>query len=168
MILLFFLNLLALDVNENVGWIAPQIYSEQEHRDKNPKVIKRYSKNKLRILRVLYKYPLFHKIYTLSLYRMKKNRSQYPSMDIYAGHGAFMIFTKKMMETYPLIQYPIFLFGEELYFAEIIARAHLKVRYEPSLKVYDEEHVSTSLMKSSLYYKCNFDALTYILDTYYE
>lgn len=164
----FIPTLLSLKVNTDTAWIAPSIFSQAENRDKNPKVLTRYPKRKLQILQFMYRFPIFHKIYTLSLYKTKKKRLQPPSMDIYAGHGAFMIFTKKMLETYPEIKYPIFLFGEELYFAEIISRANLKVRYEPSLKVYDEEHVSTSTMKSSFYYKCNLEALTYILHTYYE
>lgn len=164
----FFYNLFMLNLSQDIGWIAPQIWSEEEERDKNPKVIERYSKSKLEKIRLLYKYPILDYIYTNTFYLKKKVRPQYNEMDIYAGHGSFMILTKRFFDFYKEIHYPIFLFGEELFLAELNRRAGLCVRYIPDLKILDNEHVSTSKMKKRSYYKYNLDSINYILDTFYE
>lgn len=164
----FLENLQSLKVDKTIGWIAPQIWTEEEGRDKNPKVIERYSKSKLEKIRLLYRYPMLDYIYTNTLYLKKKSRPQYNEMDIYAGHGSFMILTKHFFDFYKEINYPIFLFGEELFLAELNKEAGLRVRYIPYLKIYDNEHVSTSKMKKKSYYKYNLDSINYILDTFYE
>ena len=93
---------------------------------------------------------------------------QYKQMDVYAGHGSFMIFTKAFFLKKPKLQYPVFLFGEEIYFAELMRSYSLKVTYIPRLKVFDKEHISTSKMKSDFYYKCNREAIKYLISTFYE
>lgn len=59
------------DRNNTVGWIAPQIYSEDEHRDRNPKIMARYSLRRLRMLRLMFKYPLLNSVYKKTLYQRK-------------------------------------------------------------------------------------------------
>ena len=89
-------------------------------------------------------------------------------MDIYAGHGSFMMLTKHFFIHYKKIEYPIFLFGEELYLAELIRMADLRVRYVPGLEVIDMEHASTGKMKKAFYYKCNKESIDYILENFYN
>ena len=164
----FFGNLLNIKLSADYGWIAPQIWTESEGRDKNPKVLERYSKSRLEKIRLLYKYPFLDYIYNNTLYLKKKSRPQYNEMDIYAGHGSFIILTKRFFDFYKEINYPIFLFGEELFLAELNRMVGLHVRYIPDLKIIDNEHVSTSKMKKRSYYKYNLDSINYILDTFYE
>ena len=42
----FFIKLTAYDCAETTGWIAPQIWSRLEERDRNPKILSRYSDRK--------------------------------------------------------------------------------------------------------------------------
>lgn len=163
----FFSELSSIKLLERVGWIAPQIYSQQENRDKNPRMLRRYSKFKLLCLLLMYKCPLLHKIYKETLYKRKKIFSYNNVSDIYAGHGSFVILTKEFFLAYERINYPVFLYGEEIYLAELVRKAKLKVKYIPSLKITDKEHVSTSKMESSFFYKCNIEALSFILKTFY-
>lgn len=104
----------------------------------------------------------------MTVYKRKKLSPSYPQMEIYAGHGSFMMFTNSFFQRYPRLDYPIFLFGEELYFAEVIKNLDMKVLYEPSLRVIDNEHVSTSTLKKKSYFKYNQESIKYILDTFYE
>lgn len=163
----FFASLLR-QRNNSIGWIAPSIFSQEENRDRNPKIIYRYSKRKLKILYYMYKIPILHWLYIKTLYRRKKFSKVSSSMDIYAGHGSFMIFTSEFLKNNLPMTYPVFLFGEELFFAELVLKNNMKVRYIPEIKVLDKEHISTSKMKKSFYYKCNRDAIKYILNTFYE
>lgn len=164
----FFINLEKLNLPADVAWVAPKIYSKDENRDRNPKVMNRYSKKKLQLLYYMYRFPILFYLYTMTAYKRKKLQPKYPEMDIYAGHGSFMLLTRSFFESYKNIEYPIFLFGEELYLAELVMKAGKKVRYVPSVVIEDNEHVSTSTLKKKTYFKYNKESIKYILDTFYN
>ena len=164
----FFKSLSLLNVDENIAWIAPQIWSEDEKRDRNPKTMQRKSEKRLLAIKRMYQYPFLEWLYTHTMYKRKKLYTQHPECDLFAGHGSFMILTRAFFKKYPTINYPVFLFGEESYLGELILKAGLRVRYIPSLKVYDSEHVSTGRMNRKIYCKHNIEAINYILDTFYE
>ncbi len=162
----FFQSLYELKCKNNIGWIAPKIYSTQEKRDKNPQILKRYSKQKLQTLRFLFKHPWLYTLYTQTLYKRKKIFI-YTKRNIYAGHGSFIILTRQYFQACGIINYPIFLYGEELYLAENCRIHKLNVDYNPSLVIYDSEHVSTGSLKNDVHCNYNHEALTYILKHYY-
>lgn len=161
-------NLLNLEEGEDVGWIAVQLYSLLEGRDRNPSVLKRYSRKKLQLLRIMFKYPLFMWLYKNTFYCRKKYSSHYQCSEIYAGHGSFILLTDKYFSLCGKVDYPVFLYGEELYIAEQCRKHGLKVKYNPSVCLIDKEHVSTGKMRKVFYYKCNYEGLTYILNTFYK
>lgn len=156
-----------LDTMSNCGWIAPAIVSKLEQRDKNPKILKRYIKKKLIILSYLFKYHWLYNIYTHSAYKIKKY-IKHNSMEIYAGHGSFIILTKEYFKRCDIIDYPVFLFCEEIYLGEQCIHHGLKVIYEPLLVVYDTEHVSTGTFINKQYCKYNYNAIKYIINKYYS
>ena len=164
----FFINLENIIIAQDVAWIAPKIFSKVENRDRNPKVISRYSKKKLQLLYYMYKIPVLYYLYTMSAYQCKKLQVNYPEIDIYAGHGSFILLTRSFFESNRKIEYPIFLFGEELFLAEIVMKAGKKVRYVPNLVIEDNEHISTSRLKKKTYFKYNRESIKYILDTFYH
>lgn len=164
----FFMQLAKLQKDKDLAWIAPKIYSRNEERDRNPKVITRYSKKKLFLLYFMYRFPILFYLYTNTAYKRKKFQHTSDRREIYAGHGSFIILSKYFFENHRKLNYPIFLFGEELYLAEEILNIGKKVQYEPSLVIYDNEHVSTSKMKSHRYFKYNKESIRYILNKYYN
>lgn len=162
----FISQLTRIDIDIDVAWIVPRIYSLSEKRDRSPKIT-RYTKAKLKALLYMYRFPVLMKLYVHIFYRMKTATAPMFDLEIYAGHGSIMVFTRSFFQNYPQINYPIFLYGEELYFAELIRIANMKVQYIPSIYVKDIDHVSTSQMKSDFYYSCNCEAISYILQTFY-
>ena len=148
---LFFPKLLETNIDTSIGCIAPAIISEKENRDRNPKICVRPTKKKMKLIALMYKYPIFHYLYTKTIYLRKKriHRCFYSSI-IYAGHGSFMIFTRNFLNDI-ILDFPCFLFGEEIFFAEILKKNKLKTIYEPRIIVYDFDHVSTSKMKKKKY-----------------
>ncbi len=164
----FFERLSSITVPEHIGWIAPEIWSQKENRDKNPKILERYSLKRLKTLALLYRFPILHRLYTATLYRRKKIRPKFSKQEIYAGHGSFMLFTKHATNVLCKMQYPVFLFGEECFISEKLKQNGLHVLYDPSLKIIDREHVSTGNLKSSFYYKCNLEAIQYLISEFYE
>lgn len=163
----FFHLLTDMETNCHIGWIAPKIYSSVEKRDKNPQVLQRYTAKKLRMLKSLFQHPWLYNLYTQTLYKRKKLFT-HQAGKIYAGHGSFIILTKEYFKRCGIINYPIFLFGEELYLAENCLHQQLDVVYKPTLAVYDSEHVSTGSLKSKQHCQYNHEALSYILAQYYK
>lgn len=163
----FFCRLLALKTNDNTGWIAPQIYSNLEHRDRNPKIMQRYPKRKLQVLQALFRCPPLYNLYTHTAYKSKK-LIKHAAGEIYAGHGSFIILTRNYFQRCGIIDYPVFLFCEEIYLGEQCRKQGLKVIYEPQVRVTDAEHASTSTFKRSKYCRYNYEAISYILKNYYS
>lgn len=164
----FFVKLSDYPCDATTGEIAPQIYSQGEMRDKNPKILHRYGLRKLKILKLLYHYPILETLYTRTFYRRKKYHQPHPAGQIYAGHGSLVILTKKYFELCGKIDYPVFLFCEEIYLAEQCLKAGLSVEYVPDIKVMDAEHVSTGCMRHGFYCRCNYEAMRYIIDRFYK
>ena len=162
----FFVQLMHTAVDDSTGWIAPQIYSDAEHRDRNPKIMRRYAKKKLQVLKIKFRFPLVNWIYNHTLYQSKKLVS-HDRGEIYAGHGSFIILTQEFFKRCGIIDYPVFLFCEEIYLGELCQQQHLKVVYEPSIRVNDAEHASTGTFRRGRYCRYNYEALNYILRTYY-
>jgi len=163
----FFDKLSRYTLDDNVGWVANAILSSLEKRDRNPGIVCRYSEKRLKQLKLLFKYPILHYLYTKTLYLRKKFIKHHTVKDIYAGHGSFILLTQAFIKKYPLLNYPVFLFCEEIYLGELCLKAGLKVKYEPSIIINDSEHCSTGKMKRRFYYRCNYDAISYILKTFY-
>lgn len=164
----FFVKLNQLKVLPQTGWVANAIISGLECRDRNPKVMRRYSERRLKQLRFLFKYPILHYLYQHTLYLRKRAQAQKVPMEIYAGHGSFILLTKAFFSKCPKLSYRPFLFCEEIYLAELCRLGKLSVQYEPSVEIYDTEHCSTGKMRKSQYYKYNFDAINFILQEFYK
>ena len=162
----FFVKLAAYDCAEDTGWIAPQIWSAQEERDRNPKIMHRYPLKALKILKTIFHYPLVWDLKRRITSRQKKWVS-HPAGEIYGGHGSFIILTKRYFERCGVIDYPVFLFCEEIWLGEQCRKAGLKVMYVPNLVVSDAEHASTGRMKLGYYCHLNEMALDYIIRNFY-
>lgn len=163
----FFINLAAYDCPEDTGWIAPRIWSQLEGRDRNPQRLARPTRRKMQILKAFYQYPLLDTIYHHTAYRRKKYNTQAEPGTIYAGHGSLIILTKHYLQKCGKIDYPIFLFCEELFLAENCRQTGLAVRYEPSIQVNDKEHVSIGKMPHSVYCQYNLKAMNYIIKKFF-
>jgi len=163
----FFSTLAIRQTSQDVGWIAPQIYSYAEKRDRNPKIMRRYSKYKLQILKALFAIPPLYNLYSHTAYKSKQIARHQPG-EIYAGHGSFIILTHNYFAKCGIINYPMFLFCEEIYLGEQNRLNNLKVDYSPELIVYDTEHASTGTFRRKKYCMYNYEAIYYILKTYYQ
>jgi GT2 family glycosyltransferase len=65
------------------------------------------------------------------------------STPIYASHGSCMVFSRRYFASGGSIEYPVFLFGEEIFVAETARQLGLSVVHCPQLWVFDKEHAST-------------------------
>lgn len=166
----FFLKLSSQKYPEDTGIIAPAIFSKHENCDRNPKILSPLTKMDMLKYKILYSIPYLHFIYSKYIYAKKKNfiKKNHERKEIYAPHGSFMIFCNKFFQAGGNLNYPCFLFGEEIFFAEISKTLKLKVFYDPQLIVEDKDHVSTSLMKSNILRKYNLESITYLKNTFFK
>ncbi|RYZ83380.1 MAG: glycosyltransferase [Proteobacteria bacterium] len=157
----FFIELTKQSLSENVGVIAPGIFSDKDGRDLNPKMRTRPTRAKINFMRAICSSVLLFRLYHY-LVRMKENarsrsqarvsissepckQSSVPSM--YGAHGSFMIFTKNYFRRGAHTDYPRFLFGEEGFVAEQLRQHQLLIKHIPVIRVFDKEHASTSQIK---------------------
>lgn len=163
----FFSHLISYKTTIDTGWIAPRIYSRTLNMDFNPQALQRYSYNKMKALRLLFKYPLLlHlKQKLLHQYREIKVNEAGP---IYAGHGSLIILTTEFFRQCGIINYPVFLYGEEIYLAEMCQRNQLKVIYAPQIEVYDIGKVSTGQIPTKQYCRYNYLALDYLIHHFFK
>lgn len=169
----FLQRLGSLPINSDVGWIAPSIYSYFENRDRNPKIIKRPTKQRLRALELIFIHPIIYfiylrLIYTLKKYTRRKQANNYDWKDIYAGHGSFMLFTNRFIISHIDFKFPSFLFCEEIFFGELVRKEKMKVQYISDLKIYDSDHASTGKLKRKSYCRMNRNSLKVIREEFFE
>lgn len=147
----------------DVAWIAPKIMTESTGKNENPYMIFRPLKLKIDLLRLLYRLPLFYALYSQfsKMKNKKKNKVQlFNRQEIYAGHGSIMIFSRWFVEkNFPFV-FPAFMYGEEIYFAELVKKMGLRVMYEPMVEVSNVGNVSTKLLGNRKRCKMSYDALT--------
>lgn len=151
----------------SVGWIAPTIFSKSMQSDWNPQAIERYSIQKLKSLRFLFKHPWLLKLKQrlFHTYHFIKNC---PSGSVYAGHGSFIILTKTFFQLCGIVNYPIFLYGEEIYLAELCRLHELRVIYSPQIRIIDIGRVSTKKISLHQFCKYNYEAINYIIHNFYK
>ena len=155
----FFSRLLSMNSElDRCGMIAPSIMSSVSKLELNPMLIERPSSKTM----AFYKY-VFSNAFFLNCYELGsrvKNRSKLffkrngawpetkPVQELYAAQGSIMIFTPTYLRLGGDLQYPMFLFGEEIFFAERLRQMDLKIFFKPDLKCVHHEHVSTGTIKS--------------------
>lgn len=141
----FFEQLLTIGTT-HIGWLAPDIYTAKINRHENPCMLSRPTKRNFFIWNTIYSSTLIYRLYH-ALYVLKSQKSrEYPSCEIYAGHGSFMLFTRVFVAHYPELHYPTFMYGEEIWFAELVRAAELKTTYTPTLRIANTGNISTGLI----------------------
>jgi GT2 family glycosyltransferase len=143
----------------NLGAVAPRIRSSLTGMDQNPYLRVRPSALRMHLYKWLFRSwlilnvyevlgTLFHRVRS-AIGSVRLASSRLPSREtIYAPHGSFLIFSRNYFDRGGTLDFPEFLFGEEIYIAENMRALGLQVVYEPSLQVTHQEHHSTKLFKS--------------------
>lgn len=156
-------ELVNLYKGEQASIIAPAIISERTGLDQNPFMKKRPSAIRMHLYRIVFYYAIVANLYqSLSLVKTKlrnvlnkKRKHLYDGnkMQIYAPHGAFIIFNRSYFIEGGNLDYGSFLYGEEIFVAETALKLGHKVIYDPRVRVVHKEHTTTKNLKKRNYYK---------------
>lgn len=164
----FFEQLLHIDT-KGLGWIAPDIYTDKIDRHENPYMLSRPTKRNFFIWNIIYSsiwiYRLYHQLYVI---KSHKKKAFLQACDIYAGHGSFMLFTKALVQNNPELHYPTFMYGEEIYMAEMVRAAQLKARYCPTLRIANTGNISTGLINQKQKSKWSKESLRAIYNRFFR
>ena len=180
----FFNVLSKLKSLPDLGVIAPKIWSNLFKRDVNPKIVKRPSKRYMKLLNIIFNNYYAYSVFALLSYLknfmlrykealiLSKNKLQIQNIntdftEIYAPHGSFIIFHKRFFQKGGSLDYPSFLFGEEIFVAETAMKLNLKILYYPKLKVIDYEHASTGIIRSKRIASYFKESMNFIVDQYF-
>lgn len=165
----FFNNLCNREFSNDIGWIAPTIY-RQDKSNENPFKTERISRLKMNVLILMYSFPRLYEIYERYSRAQHREYVNYPDngeYEIYAGMGPIFIFTKKFIEIeYPL-SFPSFMYGEEIYYGELVKQNNLKTIFVPSIEVFDIGSVSTGKLGMKWKCKSNKESLMEIKKLFY-
>ena len=142
----FFEQLLTTDT-ASIGWIAPDIYTDKISRHENPYMLIRPTKRNFFIWNIIYRNTFIYRLYHCLYLIKSRKKKTYPACNIYAGHGSFMLFTQAFVAHHPQLKFPGFMYGEEIYFAELTRLVPLHVRYIPTLCIANTGNVNTGVIK---------------------
>jgi len=144
----------AQECSGDVGVIAPRIVSNRSGDDQNPHLLNRPSvvQQRRRMRRMsspaLAQLVIMGSVVKRVLTTPLKRRALTRTNNIYAAHGAFMIFLPEYFERGGDLSHPIFLFGEELTVAEKSRSLGLRTAYMTDLEVRHVEHGQMGFLRS--------------------
>lgn len=159
-------ELVRFPLPEDVAWLSPCRYFVHHEKYLFTEKKHRIPRSKLWIQLQTYRFPLLKRIqHKITWFRYKRSASSIPDnpIDIYCGCGACFIFTSRFIRHILPVDYPVFLYGEELYMAETVRACGMRVQYAPSVRMDNLGAVSTSSLKFRRYCRYNREALKFIL-----
>jgi len=174
----FFLKLFRKDP-KGVGVLAPRIQTVPGAVDQNPFMAKRPGWLRWLWLRLIYS--TYGTMAIWNWLSNKKKRMDAPAasdnqsnivngrrkcMQIYAPHGAFLIFSRRYFDAGGYLDDQLFLYFEEIAVAEICRSLRLPIVYDPSLNVLHAEHQSTGDRVTRFSYECHKTSLRHIRSRY--
>jgi len=149
----FYQELIQLRQDNLLGLIAPRIVSRLTGINSNPLMNKRPSSIKMLFYKYVFRYRVISTIYVFLGYLkavltnklFKKKITLSNNTEIYAAHGSFFIFSSNVFKFGGSLKMNHFLYGEEIYIAEILKKMNLKSYYRHDFEVFHIEHGSTSI-----------------------
>jgi GT2 family glycosyltransferase len=176
----FISKLTSVKSSGDIGVLAPDILLGKSGHSQNPYLPLRPQASRMHFYKWIFRFTVTCFVYQmLGLMKsiaqrgterqsLKLNAGKSSSTDIYAGHGAFMIFSKAYFDRGGNFEHKPFLFGEEITVAENCRRLKLKVRYEPSLKVTHMDHGSIGWFPSRSLLNFQREASKFCAETYFS
>ena len=171
-----FLRLLLDRDPEAVGMIAPSILSGLTGHDANPSIGQRPSRFRMLRYRMWLSnyYAMWFKQWLSPFVRRALRGSTRATAgtgesvpcEIYAPHGAFMIFSRKFFEAGCYIDDGFFLYAEEFSVAEMCRKVGLRIVHDTELKVWHQEGQSSGRMLTRSIYQHQKEGFEYALARY--
>lgn len=159
---------------DGIGMIGCRITSSLTGKPQNPMYRQRLTKGHLERLAAIFSNNLSYSLYqTAALIKGKiMARATHSDSDsvekVYAIHGSCIVMHRHLLEQTDLFRDAPFLFGEEVYLAEICQREQLSVLFDPACEILHQEHQTTGIYKSAMQRKRLSESLLLILKKFHS
>ncbi|MFM1998901.1 MAG: hypothetical protein RL204_848 [Bacteroidota bacterium] len=150
---------------------GPQIKTIPQGSYSNPMFQTRISKSHLKRLLLVNSWYPFSYAYQLlhNAKKQKKASSSFPSTAAcYAIHGSVMVFSNEFFKANNTLDYPSFLYGEEIYIAEQCLQKNLKVGFISEVEVIHDEHITTGKIKNRKHMIYLRDSLRFLNNHFFK
>jgi GT2 family glycosyltransferase len=172
----FLFQLTNKQYGDSIAAVAPSIISGIDGRDQNPLMACRPHRSKMLFYKCIYGSVVLVNVYQLLSVIKNWLRIRFGSADkkpsplkiIYAPHGSFIIINKRYFEMNGDLNFPGFLFGEEIFVAESARSLGLNIVYDPSLQLQHNEHMTTGIFWSRPKARYQFASIKYLSDHYFK
>ena len=170
--IMFFSKFIEKKYSNDVAYIGPDIRLKASGESQNPFMLKRPSKAKMKMLQVMYSTVFLFRLY-FGIATLKNNLNRKNCvcdekiMQTYALHGSFFFLKKEIIEKIIKDAVEIFMYEEEIYIAEMVARNHKLALYDGELHIVHNENQVTgkiNYVKKQQWFKNSID---YIVNRFY-
>ncbi len=137
--------------DRGVGIVGPDLTDQVSRRSLNPFLRTRPSRREMRRLRATFYFLWVARLYVYLSHRLRRRAVSKANVEpqlVYAVHGSFLAFSPSYLALRGAFDFPGFLFGEEIFLAEMCRRANLKVIFHPGMRGMHLGHVSTGRWRS--------------------
>jgi hypothetical protein len=158
-----------------IGMVGCRITSSHTGKAQNPmysnRLKERYITNLIQIFENRFAYLIYQtaSLVKSKLLSFKKDKSMgLVPKPVYALHGSCMVMQRALISLEDTFRDAPFLFGEELYLAELCRRENLQVIFDPKQEILHQEHQTTGVYKSLMQRKRLANSLKLILRKFYS
>ena len=169
-----FFELLSSTSTADIAVLAPDIVVPATGLHQNPLYVTKPPASRLRLLQWLHQHSVVMRLFVMfrefrQFFRRHRTADTAPiDQAIYAPHGSCVVFSRQYFTAGGSLDYPCFLYGEELFVAETVRRIGLSIRVAPALHVLHHEHSTTDLLAPVSLARHVHDSLGFILREYYK
>ena len=158
------------DVREDIWCIGPDIELKATGVHQNPFLKERPTKLKVATWRIAYScYPLFW--FYFKLYDIKPKKivdEELQSEDVYAVHGSCFLLRKECLQKVREEKHGIFMYGEELWVAEIVRENGKKCRFNNEVGIFHNENQVTGKIGGKRKQQWFKQSINYMVKRFYS
>gem|GEM_PF-1813170 len=143
---------LVKEIRDNVWCVGPDIVLKKNGQHQNPFLVTRPSKNKIKFWRFIYSNLIIYNIYVWMhsnknrIVKNKVNNFTNEKKEVYAVHGSCFLISKDCFDYIVMEKSDIFMYGEELFIAEIVRENKKKCMFNSNIKVIHNENQVTGFV----------------------
>lgn len=158
----------------SVGVVGPRIVSLDNDRNLNPHLVERPTKKDVVRRSIMFKSrftaqaSVYASYFSRKLAKRHVVAPEFEGVNCYAVHGSWFALSRIFLSDPNCLDYPVWLFGEELHFAESCWKRGLSVEYHSGIKVFHHEHAQTGVRRSPILLDGMIAATTYYSKLYRE
>jgi len=165
----FYDYLVKKNYENEIGCIAPSVFSSNTNTYSNPHYKTRIPLSKIQRTQRILLHPQLARFYIklseLKARNMKKK--ELPSEYVYSPHGCFMVFTNSFIHKIAWDSYGAKMYSEESYVGEMLIQYNYKCFYDSNIKIIHKENTITSSIKNKKKYQYMSESLQYIINRFY-